>query len=101
MASGTAEPIEVLGTMHSDSKTFPFTAPSDGVLYYRFNAQSSSAVAYVYLRRTSPDVFFIAQHQSAGGVAITGNLIVKKGWTIEVNYISNAALERAQFLPFA
>ena len=97
MATGTIKKRVSFGAM--TQVTFPFTAPSDGVLYYRFPPTSSSVTALVYLRMTSPITLQLAQHQSSNGVDIVSSFPVAKGWKIEVSYISGATFSTAYFLP--
>lgn len=99
MATGVIrKTIKELGAIQNVS--FPFTAPSDGVLYYNFSVNSSSSAAFVYLKRTNDGVRNMAQHVHSSGVSICSSFVVKKGWQIAVDHISNATFNNAQFVPF-
>lgn len=101
MATGTiSKTISKLGNAQNVS-SFPFTAPSDGVLYYNFSVSNSSQIAFVYIKRSNDGVRNLAQHAHSSGVAIVSSFVVKKGWVIAVDYISNATFNSAQFIPFA
>lgn len=100
MAGGTVpKPIYKLGAIAS-SQAFPFTAPSDGVIYFSFRASNSSSNTYVYLACDAFGSTNIFQAASMGGAAINNSIVVKKGWKISVNYTSNAVFNSLKFVPF-
>lgn len=98
MASGTIPKGTKLAAVQK-SKTFPYTAPSDGVIYYSFTVNSSSSTAYVYLKEETNSAY-LAQHQTTAGMAIRASMVVKKGWKLKVDYISNATFNSLWFVPF-
>ncbi len=97
MATGTI-PNTKLGEV-AKNQTFPFTVPSDGVVYYSFSANSSSQTAYVYIQEENSSTY-LQQSQSTGGMAIRNSMVVKKDWKLKVGYISNATFNSLWFVPF-
>ena len=89
-----------LGTADKTTYTsFPFTAPEDGILYYRFAATSSSSPSWAYILNTDTN-FYIAQAYTDRGVAVAGHVIVKKGWTLTNPTKQNCSLTGLMFIPF-
>ena len=101
MASGNIPKIvHGLGTEDQTTYTsFPFTAPSDGVLYYRFTVSNSANPAWSYLQETSTN-YYIAQALTSNGVAVAGHVVVKKGWVITNPTRQNCTLNSLMFIPF-
>lgn len=87
-----------LGT-RIDAHTFPFTVPSDGIVYYRFSVMVSSnpSWAYIYVSELS---WYIAQAYTTNGVAVAGNIPVKAGWTLTNPVKQNCNLDSLYFIPF-
>lgn len=98
MASGIVAKGTKLGAVQKN-KTFPYTAPSDGVIYYDFAVNNSSITAYLYIMEETNNQY-LAMHQTTAGMAIHGSTVVKKGWKLKVDYISNATFSTLWFIPF-
>ena len=99
-ARANLEAITGLGAI-ATGQTFPFTAPADGVIYFRFSATTSSSPSYLYLKCTATGFNTnIFQAVSSGGAAIVNSVVVKKGWQIGVDYNSNANFSELRFVPF-
>lgn len=101
MASGTIQKV-VHGLGEADKTTytsFPFTAPADGVLYYRFGATTSANPSWAYLLNTNNN-FYIAQAYTTNGVAVAGHVVVKSGWVITNPVKQNCSLAELMFIPF-
>ena len=101
MASGNIpKVVHGLGTEDINySPTFPFVAPADGVLYYRFQASNSANPSWAYLLENTNN-YYIAQAYTANGVAVAGHVVVKKGWNITNPTKQNCNVSSLMFIPF-
>lgn len=101
MATGTIPKVmHKLGTEDKTTYTaFPFTAPCDGVLYYRFTATNSSSPSWSYLLETTTN-FYVVQAFTSNGVAVAGHVICKKGWQLTNPTRQNCTLNSLMFIPF-
>ena len=99
MAGGLAAPvIKGLGALVT-GLSFPYVAPADGVLYYRFTVTSSGSPSWAYIQEHNTG-YYLAQAYTTNGVAVAGNIPVKKGWDLRNPTKQNCSLYSLMFAPF-
>ena len=79
--------------------SFPYAVPADGVLYYRFTVINSSNPSWAYIQETNNN-WYLAQAYTTNGVAVAGNIPVKKNWNLANPTKQNCNLYSLMFIPF-